>query len=84
MEWKVIKLDKTIESTFESEAEPDQLILDLSGSLDSEGTPIGYFFYDSGLFDKLITSASMVSSSFNHIRVLANETHYQAFLLENS
>lgn len=85
MEWKVLKLDKTVESTFESELDPENLLVELSGSVDADGRELGYFFYDSGLFDALITSASLAeSASFDYLRILANETHYQMFLTENS
>ena len=78
MEWKVLKMDKTIESTFESELEPQALLTDLNSSTVDGEQPIGYFFYNEGLFQHLTTTVSDTSN----LRVLANEDHYARLLLE--
>lgn len=83
MEWKVLTMDKSIESTFESELEPDALMASLSGSLNTNNEPIGYFFYADGLIENLITSASIASASLDVFRVLANEHHYEMILAQN-
>jgi hypothetical protein len=80
MEWKVLTIDKTIESTFVSDAEPQELIAELSASTSPDTEPIGYFYYSTGLFEQLIVS----SSTTDNIRVLSNEQHYEMFLADES
>jgi hypothetical protein len=80
MEWKVLTIDKTIESTFVSDAEPQELIAELSASTSPDTEPIGYFYYNTGLFEQLIVSSSIT----DNIRVLANEQHYDMFLADES
>jgi hypothetical protein len=79
MEWKVLKMDKTIESTFESDLEPEALITDLNSSTVEGKEAIGYFFYNEGLFQELTTNVSDTSN----LRVLANDDHYARLLAES-
>lgn len=80
MEWKVLKMDKTIESTFESDLEPDALVSQLNASTVEGEEPIGYFFYNEGLFEELTTTVSDTSN----LRVLANDDHYARLLAESA
>jgi hypothetical protein len=80
MEWKVLRMDKTIESTFESDLEPEALITDLNSSTVEGEEPIGYFFYNEGLFEELTTTVSDTSN----LRVLANDDHYARLLAESA
>ena len=80
MEWKILRLDKTIETTLATTEELETLLNTVSSS-HAEGEMVAYFYYMEGLFNQLETS---YSSSADMVRVMANEEHYERFLTEMS
>jgi hypothetical protein len=80
MEWKILKLDKTIETTLTTTEELETLLNDVSSS-HTEGEMVAYFYYMEGLFNELEAS---YSASADMVRVMANEDHYERFLTEVS
>jgi hypothetical protein len=82
MEWKILKLDKTIETTLESAEALDTLLAEVSAShTDGDGTMVAYFYYMEGLFTELETA---YSGNPDMVRVIANDEHYDRFLAEVS
>ena len=80
MEWKILKLDKTIETTLATTEELETLLNNVSSS-HAEGEMVVYFYYMEGLFSELETS---YSASVDMVRVMADEAHYERFLSEMS
>jgi hypothetical protein len=80
MEWKILKLDKTIETTLATTEELETLLNEVSSS-HAEGEMVAYFYYMEGLFNELETA---YSASADMVRVMANEDHYERFLTEVS
>jgi hypothetical protein len=80
MEWKILKLDKAIETTLESDEALETLLNEVSAS-HTEGEMVAYFYYMEGLFTELETS---YASNSDMVRVIANDEHYDRFLAEVS
>jgi hypothetical protein len=80
MEWKILKLDKAIETTLESDEALETLLNEVSSS-HTEGEMVAYFYYMEGLFTELETS---YANSPDMVRVIANDEHYDRFLAEVS
>jgi hypothetical protein len=80
MEWKILKLDKAIETTLESDEALETLLNEVSSS-HTEGEMVAYFYYMEGLFTELETS---YVNSPDMVRVIANDEHYDRLLAEVS
>jgi hypothetical protein len=80
MEWKILNLDKTIETTLDSVEALETLLTEVSSS-SVEGEMVAYFYYMEGLFAELETS---YADSPNMVRVIADENHYARLLAEVS
>jgi hypothetical protein len=80
MEWKILKLDKAIETTLESDEALETLLNEVSSS-HTEGEMVAYFYYMEGLFTELETS---YANSSDMVRVIANDEHYDRLLAEIS
>jgi hypothetical protein len=80
MEWKILNLDKTIETTLDSVEALETLLTEVSSS-SVEGEMVAYFYYMEGLFAELETS---YADNPNMVRVIANDEHYDRFLAEVS
>ena len=80
MEWKILNLDKTIETTLDSVEALETLLTEVSSS-SVEGEMVAYFYYMEGLFTELETS---YADSPNMVRVIADENHYARLLAEVS
>jgi len=82
MEWKILKLDKTIETTLESTEALETLLNEVTAShTENDGQMIAYFYYMEGLFAELETT---YAHDTNLVRVIANDEHYDRFLTEIS
>jgi hypothetical protein len=81
MEWKILKLDKTVESTLDSTEALETLLLEASASrTEEEGQLVAYFYYCEGLFDKLEEEGALTE----RVRIVAHADHYVQFLAEMS
>lgn len=81
MEWKILSLDKTIESRLNSDEEVAQLLQEASASMveNGPGTMTAYFYYSEGLFEQLLQN---FADKPDMAKVLANDEHYQRLLDE--
>lgn len=82
MEWKILKLDKTVETTLATTEDLQALLNEVSSShTDGDGNMVAYFYYTEGLFTELETA---YVTSPDMVRVMANEDHYERFLAEQA
>jgi hypothetical protein len=82
MEWKILRLDKTIETTMESVDDMETFLNEVSSShTEGDGTMVAYFYYMEGLFSEL---EAAYSGSSDMVRVIANDDHYDRLLAEIS